>query len=117
MVIASEVAELPDEAAISAATLAELHFGVQLARTDAARSARIRRLAEVEARFEPLPIDGSVARAYGALAARLSSSGRAARTRTMDILIAATAHAHRVPLYTRDRGFLAFSTELEIRVV
>ena len=102
VVIASEVAGLPEEAAISTATLAELHFGVHLARGEQARSLRLRRLAEIESRFTALPIDESVARAYGELVARTGEAGRKVRTRVMDFFIAATARAHGVPLYTRN---------------
>jgi toxin FitB len=117
-VIARDVAELPEEAAISTATLAELHFGVHLARTDAVRAARLRRLTEIEARLEALPIDEAVARSYGALAQVVVKSGRKARARTMDILIAATAQANGVPLYTRNaEDFQVMASEIELRVV
>jgi predicted nucleic acid-binding protein len=118
VVIAREVKELPDEAAISTATLAELHLGVHLARSDSVRAARLRRLTEVEARLEALPIDEAVARSYGALAQVVVKAGRTARARTMDILIAATAHANEVPLYTRDAtDFDVMVSEVELRVV
>ncbi|MEX1178234.1 MAG: PIN domain-containing protein [Nitriliruptor sp.] len=107
VVIVRQVTELPDEAAISAATLAELHFGLLLAGSDAARRLRLRRLTEVEARFDPLPIDASVARSYGMLAHVTVLAGRRPRRRALDLLIAATAHANDLPLYTRDRGDLA----------
>lgn len=107
VVIAEAEVELPDESAISTATLAELHFGVLLARGDEARRWRLRRLSEVESRFEALPVDGAVARSYGALAHAVAVAGRKPRARTMDLLIAATAQAHGVALYTRDRGDLA----------
>ena len=107
VVIANEVTELPNEAAISAATIAELHFGVHLAATDEQRHLRVRRLAEIEARFDPLPIDAAVARSYGMLAHVVVTAGRQPRRRVMDLLIAATAHAHRITLYTRDPGDLA----------
>jgi toxin FitB len=117
-VIAREVTELPDEAAISTATLAELHFGVHLARSDSVRAARLRRLTEIEARLEALPIDEAVARSYGALAQMVVKARRTARARRMDILIAATAHANGVPLYTRDSSaFDAMAPEVELRVV
>jgi predicted nucleic acid-binding protein len=117
-VIAREVEGLPDEAAISTATLAELHLGVHLARTDSARAARLRRLTEIEARLEALPIDEAVARSYGALAQIVVRAGRRASARTMDVLIAATAHANGVPLYTRDASdFDVMATEVELRVV
>lgn len=107
VVIATDVTALPDEAAISAATIAELHFGVHLASTDEQRHLRVRRLAEIESRFDPLPIDAAVARSYGMLAHLVVTAGRRPRRRVMDLLIAATAHAHRVTLYTRDPADLA----------
>lgn len=118
VVIAEDVGELPDEAAISAATLAELHFGVHLAKDEERRALRLRRLAEVESRFAPLPIDEEVARAYGELAALTVGAGRKVRSRAMDLLIAATARAHRVPLYTRNRqDFEPLAALIEIRDV
>ncbi|MEX0835994.1 MAG: PIN domain-containing protein [Nitriliruptor sp.] len=118
VVIAHEVAELPEEAAISAATLAELHFGVLLAADHDSRRLRLRRLTEIETRFDPLPIDASVARSYGMLAHVTIVAGRQPRRRALDLLIAATAHAHDVPLYTRDRGDLAaLDVHVDIRLV
>lgn len=118
VVIATAVRELPSESAISAATLAELHFGVHVAPTDEARRLRLRRLAEVESRLEALPIDESVARSYGALAHVVVTAGRHPRARVMDILIAATAHAHQVALYTHNRDdFDVFGDAIDIRPV
>lgn len=118
VVIAHDAAALPEVAAISAATLAELHFGVFLAGDDAARHARVRRLTEIEARFDPLPIDAAVARSYGMLAHLVVTAGRRPRRRVMDLLIAATAHAHGVALYTRDASdFAGLEDEIEITVV
>lgn len=116
VVIADDAADLPEEAAISAATLAELHFGVRLAKNEEKRSLRLRRLTEIESRFAPLPIDGAVARAYGELAGLTVGAGRKVRARVMDLLIAATARAHDLPLYTRDpEDFEPLSTLIEIR--
>ncbi len=92
-----------DEACISAMTLAELHFGVLHAADGATRAIRLRRLAFVESAFEPLPIDGDVARAYGTIVAGARAAGR--RPRTADALIAATAAANGLTVYTRDRDF------------
>lgn len=118
VVIAHEVEALPDVAAISVATIAELHFGVHLAKDDRARRARVRRLAEIEAAWDPLPVDAAVARAYGALAHMVVRSGRKPRRRAMDLLIAATAHVHGLPLYTRNADDLSgLEDEVEIRVV
>lgn len=92
-----------DEAAISAMTLAELHYGVLRARTDAERAVRLRRLALIESEFDPLPIDADVARAYGAIVAGARATGK--RPRTADALIAATATANGLAVYTRDSDF------------
>jgi predicted nucleic acid-binding protein len=116
VVIAPDAADLPDEAAISAATLAELHFGVHLAKDESARALRLRRLAEIESRFVALPIDEAVARAYGELAAITVAAGRKVRPRVVDLFIAATARVHEVPLYSRNRAdFEPFSGLIELR--
>ena len=102
VVLATDLPPLPGELAISAATLAELHFGVLVTRIPAIRAERLRRLAILERTFEPLPIDAGVARNYGLLAAAVVDSGRKPRSRVMDLLIAATARAHGAKLYTRN---------------
>lgn len=94
--------ELPDEAAISVASLAELHFGVLIARDHASRRDRIRRLGAIEAQFDALPIDAAIARSYAGLAHAVRSAGRKPRRRVMDLWIAATAHVHNLTLYTRN---------------
>jgi predicted nucleic acid-binding protein len=90
------------EIAISAVSLAELHFGVLVARTADERANRLRRLGGIERAFEPLPVDDAVARAYGRLAATVAENARQARSPTMDLLIAATAYVHEAKLYTRN---------------
>lgn len=118
VVIAEVVEGLPDEAAISVATLAELHFGVHVAKSAEARKLRIRRLAEVETRFDALPVDAAVARAYGSLADTLVRKRRSPRARVMDVLIAATAQVHDVSLYTRNADdFRPFKDLIDIREV
>ena len=102
VLLAPEMPDLPHELAVSAASFAELHFGVMLAEDEAVRSARLRRIGIVESRFQALPIDGDVAREYGRLAAAVVHAGRQPRRRTMDLLIAATAVAHGAALYTRN---------------
>ncbi|PXY32475.1 type II toxin-antitoxin system VapC family toxin [Prauserella muralis] len=102
VLLATGVAPLPGELAISAATLAELHFGVLVARDERTRATRLRRLTTLERRFDPLPLDVAVAASYGELAAAVAQAGRQPRARTMDLLIAATAHAHDARLYTRN---------------
>lgn len=102
VVIAGDVGPLTGELAVSAATLAELHFGVLVAGEDAIRAERLRRLSILQRQFDPLPVDDRVAASYGRLAAAVVAAGRQPRARTMDLLIAATAHAHGARLYTRN---------------
>ena len=91
---------LDGELAISAASLAELHFGVLVASNAKVRGARLLRLSAIKGRFDPLPIDDDVAASYGLLAAAVVEAGRQPRARVFDLLIAATAHAHGASLYT-----------------
>jgi predicted nucleic acid-binding protein len=102
VVIAADVDPLPGDLAISSATLAELHFGVLVASEPSVRAERLRRLSILQRQFEPLPVDDAVAASYGRLAAAVVAAGRQPRARTMDLLIAATAHAHGARLYTRN---------------
>jgi toxin FitB len=88
------------EGAISAASLAELHFGVQVAEEADERARRGVRLGVIESTFDPLPIDAAVAREWGRLAAAVRTRGGQPRRRAMDLAIAATANVHRVPLLT-----------------
>ena len=102
VVIAADVAPLPGVLAISAVTLAELHFGVLVAKSPQARAERLRRLSVMQQHFDALPVDDAVAVSYGRLAAAVVVAGRQPRRRVMDLLIAATAHAHDAALYTRN---------------
>jgi len=98
-----ELNRLPVEIAISAVTLAELAAGPHATSDSAERAKRQDRLQRAEATVEPLPIDASVARAYGRVYAAIVASGRKARgRRAVDLLIAATAVAAGLPLYTRN---------------
>ncbi len=102
VVIATDVPPLEGELAISAATVAELHFGVLVAGNPVRRAQRLRRLSALQRDFDALPIDDAVAASYGLLAVSVVEAGRQPRARTMDLLIAATAHAHDARLYTRN---------------
>lgn len=107
VVLATDLPRLEGELAISAATLAELHFGVLVAADATVRAERLRRLSNLQRRFDPLPVDDDVATRYGQLAAALVATGTQPRSRVMDLLIAATARAHSARLYTRNVGDLA----------
>ncbi|KAA1426604.1 type II toxin-antitoxin system VapC family toxin [Nocardioides antri] len=102
VVIADQVAPIPGVLAISAITLAELNFGVLVAKTTEVRAERLRRLSLLQQRFDALPVDEAVSVSYGRLAAAVVDAGRQPRRRVMDLLIAATAHAHDATLYTRN---------------
>lgn len=102
VVLASDLPPLEGELAISAATLAELHFGVLVHPDVAVQGARLQRLSRLQRTFDALPVDDDVATSYGVLAAAVTARGRQPRSRVMDLLIAATAHAHGARLYTRD---------------
>jgi predicted nucleic acid-binding protein len=90
------------EGAISAASLAELHFGALVARDADERGRRAVRLGVVEATFDPLPVDAAVAREWGRLAAAVVERGGQPRRRAMDLAIAATANVAGVPLMTHN---------------
>lgn len=96
---------LPEEVAVSSITMAELAAGPHATRDPDERARRQDRLQRAEATFDPLPFDGEAARAYGRIFASVAASGRKARgARALDLLIAATALAAELPLYTRNGG-------------
>lgn len=112
VILAADLGPLTGELAISAATLAELHFGVLVTTDAAVRAERLRRLSILQRRFDALPLDEAVAASYGRLAAAVVAAGRRPRARTMDLLIAATAHAHDARLYTRNAADLKGADDL-----
>jgi len=107
VLIAEDVVPLPGELAISIVSIAELQFGVLVAKTPEAQALRLARLSAVQRRFDPLPVDEAVADSYARLAAAVVRAGRQPRARTMDLLIAATALAHSAVVYTSNPGDLA----------
>ncbi|HKI43182.1 MAG: type II toxin-antitoxin system VapC family toxin [Mycobacterium sp.] len=96
------MAALPDEMAISAITVAELASGPHLAGNAVEAAKRQARLQEVESVLEPIPFDAAAARSYGLVVAAVAREGRTPRSRVADLLIAATAHASGLDLYTRN---------------
>jgi toxin FitB len=108
-------APLAGDLAISTASLAELHFGVLVARSEEVRAERLRRLGVVERTFDALPVDAAAARHYGRFAAAVAASGRSPRARVMDLLIAATAAANGARLATRNaKDLVGLEEVLEI---
>ena len=111
MILRSRIApdELPEEMAISAVTLAELSAGPHQVRPDieqdayfeaAERARRLDVLQRAEHEFDPIPFDAEAARAYGRVTAAVVAAGRKPRRRALDLMIAATAIAAELPLYT-----------------
>lgn len=108
-----DIKDLPMEIAISAMTLAELASGPHATADPGERARRQDRLQRAEATFEPLPVDAHVARAYGRVYAAVAASGRKARgRRAFDLVIAATAVAAGLPLYTRNPDDFAGLTDM-----
>lgn len=113
----SDPTELPDESVISAITLAELSVGPHVAPDETERSARQQHLQQAEADFDVLPFDADCARAFGTVAAALRASGRKPAARAYDALIAASAIAHALPLYTCNATDFVGIPRLELRSV
>lgn len=91
---------LPIEALVSAITLAEISVGPLVARTETERADRQAALQHLEANFDPVPFDAAAARAFGQVSASLRRAGRITSARAYDALIAATALANGLPVYT-----------------
>ena len=111
--------QLPSEVAVSAITMAELAAGPHATTDPDVKGRRQDRLQRAEAAFDPLPFDGDAARAYGRIFATIMAAGRKARgARAVDLLIAATALAAELPLYTRNGGdFVGLDALVDIHVV
>jgi predicted nucleic acid-binding protein len=97
-----EPGSLPDESAIAAVTLAELAAGPHASHDEQERARRQDRLQWAATTWDPLPFDAAAARMYGLVFAATKHSGRSNRARLADLLIASTAAANGLPLYTRN---------------
>lgn len=97
-----DAAALPETTAIAAVTLAELAAGPHATSDPEERARRQDRLQWATETWDALPFDGATARAYGLVYAATRSRGRSSRVRLADLLIAATALANSLPLYTRN---------------
>jgi predicted nucleic acid-binding protein len=114
-----DAASLPGEVAVSALTMAELAAGPHATRDPEERARRQERLQRAEATFAPLPFDAKAARAFGRLYAAVTAKGRKAKgRRAIDLLIAATAIAEGLSLYTRNPAdFRGLADLLDVRTV
>ena len=101
---------LPDEAAVSVVTLAELELGVHMASDEAIRGVRMQTLRATQETYVALAIDASVTSAFAALVAIARRAGL--KPKVMDAWIAATARAHGVAVYTQDADFDDLSVEV-----
>jgi tRNA(fMet)-specific endonuclease VapC len=108
---------LPAEPAITAVTLAELSVGPLVARDERERAARQAHLQQAEADFDPLPFDASAARSFGRVGASLRRAGRKPAARAYDAMIAATAIANDLPLYTCNPSDFAGIEDLDVIVL
>ena len=108
---------LPEQAVICSVTLAELSVGPLAVDDPEERSRRQAVLQQAEQDFTPLPFDAACARAFGSVAASLRTRGRKHKARAFDALIAATALAHGLPLYTCNESDFAGIADLDLRVV
>jgi len=105
---------LPQEPLITAVTLAELTIGPLVATDDDDRAIRQAHLQKAEATFDVLAFDADAARAFGRVASSLRRSGRKTRARSFDAMIAATAVASALPLYTCNPADFAGIDSLEV---
>jgi tRNA(fMet)-specific endonuclease VapC len=110
----TDAASLPEEPVITAVTLAELSVGPLVARDQGERAARQAHLQQAEADFDPLPFDADAARAFGRVAASLRRAGRKTTARAYDAMIAATAVANDLPLYTCNPADFSGIDELDV---
>lgn len=94
--------DLPGESSVSAITMAELSAGPHATDDPAERARRQDRLQQLESWIDPVPFDSDCARAFGRIYAAILTAGRQPRRRMADLLIAATALAAGMPLYTRN---------------
>jgi tRNA(fMet)-specific endonuclease VapC len=113
----TDVSTLPEEPMITAVTLAELSVGPLVASNPQEQAIRQLRIQQAEADFHPLPFDSAAARSFGRVAASLRSSGRKSRARAFDVMIAATAIANGLPLFTCNPSDFENIDDLDLRPI
>jgi hypothetical protein len=109
-----EASDLPEEPLISAVTLAELSVGPLVTDDEEERAVRQARLQVTEASFDPIPFDAAAARAFARVAAGLRRRGRKGRARSFDAMIAATALARGLAVFTANPDDFAGIHGLEV---
>lgn len=107
---------LPDIPELTVISMTELHQGVAMAKTAASRAARIERLNSAVEDFDPLPYGSEAASRFGTLATLTLERGRSPKPRRLDLMIAAIASVHQLPLYTRNPADFK-GLESQLRVV
>ena len=113
----TDAAVLPGVPLISAITLAELSVGPLVTDDDAERARRVAQVQQAEADFDPVPFDAAAARAFGVVASSYRRSGRKPAARSFDAMIAATAIANGLPLYTANPSDFEGIEGLVVRTV
>lgn len=113
----SDPTALPQEAVISAITLAELSVGPHVATSEDDRAARQAHLQQAEADFDVVAFDAAAARVFGQVAAALRAAGRKPAARAYDALIAASAIANGLPLFTCNPADFTGIAALDVRGV
>lgn len=113
----TDAGTLPVEPLITAITLAELAVGPLVAESASEQAARQAHLQQAEADFVPLPFDAAAARAFGRVSASLRHAGRKTAARAYDAMIAATALANDLPVYTCNPGDFSGIDGLEVIAV
>lgn len=113
----SDPTSLPEDSTISVVTLAELSVGPHVARTRQERVARQAHLQQAESDFEAIPFGPDAARAFGRVAASLRAAGRKPAARAYDALIAASALAENLPIYTCNPDDFRGIDDLDVRSV
>lgn len=108
---------LPEEPTITTVTLGELSVGPLVAISSGERAARQAHLQQAESDFAPLAFDEAAARAFGRVAADLRASGRKSAARALDALIAATAIANGLALYTTNPADYEGISGVDLRTV
>ena len=113
----ADVSTLPEEPMITAVTLAELSVGPLVASNPREQAIRQLRLQQAEADFQPLPFDAAAARSFGRVAASLRRAGRKSSARAFDAMIAATAIANDLPLFTCNPSDFENIDDLDLRSI